>query len=454
MSDKVTREEFDALEQRVVQVEERTTELEEEFGAIEQRVTKLEERTTELEQEVFNEDTDEGDNDLPLVDAKPIATLIETLGVNTFSSLDEHNTWGSWPADYRPETVIKALRYIVGDNAYHIGIREYHYANKIEMQTNWLGQIRTAFPHIDITMCIGANGTVGDVPTMIELWRRGYVSYLEGINEPNTDFGQGMIPVDQTMEIQHQIFGYNNQAMSPSVVAGMPHPEGWITGYFDSRMIEVTGIIQYANGHYYPPGNPDIIGNGTSVTDYIGGLWTAYINHEVMLTEFHPTLYNNESNAPGDAGWNGHRDAYYTLMTLLRCVKCNVRGLWWYALFDYGSVYKCGMFETNDTNPRPIADVLRNLCQLCPESNRNFAGDIVSLVVDYDPEYYDVYANSEGDFFVFLWKAQNYAVDVLITTDNKFLTEYDLISGEMLQSGREALICRLENTVRLVKIAP
>ena len=31
------------------------------------------------------------------VQAKRIATLIERFGVNTFSSMDEHNAWGSWP---------------------------------------------------------------------------------------------------------------------------------------------------------------------------------------------------------------------------------------------------------------------------------------------------------------------------------------------------------------------
>jgi hypothetical protein len=40
---------------------------------------------------------------MPAVQAKRICELIELFGVNTFSSMDEHNVWGSWPADYRPE---------------------------------------------------------------------------------------------------------------------------------------------------------------------------------------------------------------------------------------------------------------------------------------------------------------------------------------------------------------
>ena len=51
------------------------------------------------------------------VQAKRIADLIELFGVNTFSSLDEHNIWGSWPADYQPASCgSRRWCYIVGDS--------------------------------------------------------------------------------------------------------------------------------------------------------------------------------------------------------------------------------------------------------------------------------------------------------------------------------------------------
>src|SRR5262245_11163969 len=46
------------------------------------------------------------------VQAKRIVDLVELFGVNTFSSMDTGNIWGSWPADYRPQTVIAALNWI------------------------------------------------------------------------------------------------------------------------------------------------------------------------------------------------------------------------------------------------------------------------------------------------------------------------------------------------------
>ena len=42
------------------------------------------------------------------------------------------------------------------------------------------------------------------------------------------------------------------------IVAGMPHPEGWITGYCGEYMDECNASMHEGNGHYYPPAHPDI----------------------------------------------------------------------------------------------------------------------------------------------------------------------------------------------------
>ena len=118
------------------------------------------------------------------VQAKRIADLIEAFGVNTFSSLDEHNIWGSWPADYQPASVIAALRYIVGDTGFALRVREYHYAGRYEMQSQWLPQIVAAFPGTRVAICPGANANVSDVSTMFALASDPAtgIAWIEGLN--------------------------------------------------------------------------------------------------------------------------------------------------------------------------------------------------------------------------------------------------------------------------------
>ena len=338
------------------------------------------------------------------VQAKRIVDLIERFGLNTFSSLDEHNTWGSWPANYSPDSTIAALRYLVGDSGFTLPIREYHYAGRLDMQKQWFAAIQAAFPETQFTVCPGANASVADVPTMMQLPH----TWIEGINEPNTDFGSGQMPFATTMEIQNAVYPAGGVVMGPSIVAGTPHPEGWITGYCGDGIEALVAKMDYGNGHYYPPASPDVPATGYSVTEYIAGLEVAY-GHEIALTEFHPTLYNSRGNKPDQPGWDGNRDAYYTLCTLLRCGQDAIR-LWWYALYDYGSVYKCGLFpQSFDKDPRPVADAIRNLCAICTDAGDRHGFSPGKLDVEVtgltDAMDFDVYQASDGWFIVPIWHA-------------------------------------------------
>ena len=168
------------------------------------------------------------------VQAKRIADLIEAFGVNTFSSLDEHNIWGSWPADYQPASVIAALRYIVGDTGFALRVREYHYAGRYEMQSQWLPQIVAAFSrhaccHLAPAV---ANADVSDVSTMFaELASDPAtgIAWIEGLNEPNTDLQREASGRDDDGH-SACLLGTgktgNRHHGSGSIVAGMPHPEG------------------------------------------------------------------------------------------------------------------------------------------------------------------------------------------------------------------------------------
>jgi hypothetical protein len=403
--------------------------------------------------------------------AKRVADgLIELFGVNTFSSLDQNNVWGSYPADYRPGTVVDALKYLTSSTAFRLRLREYHYDNRTDMQRQWLTQVLNSLPNTKVTMCVGASGSQADVPSLISLAADPHcgINWIEGLNEPNTDFGWGTTPVDRTMAIQRDCFHSGKPTMGPSVVAGMPHPEGWITGYFGGSMAEVNSLLHWGNGHYYPPHCPDLTGDGTSIQEYVGGLWEAYGHHPIMLTEFHPSLYNNQGHGPGqksahtefveaeahavasqtDAtlaapGWDGARDAYYTLLTLFRTALCGVTGVWWYALFDYGSTYQCGLFPVNATNPRPAANAIRNLCKLCSDSGnlRTFTPGKLDVAVHglTDRCGWDLYQRSDGLFYITLWQSANEQDGAQpISTTLEFgqtvnVSEWDVVTDTLVQ---------------------
>jgi len=416
-----------------------------EFSALEVRVTSLEGRVGALEGGTTPPEPIDPPEPIippePITDgiqAKRIADLIESLGVNTFSSLDSNNTWGSWPADYSPASVIAALKYILGDSGFQLGVREYHYGSRYNMQKQWFPQLVAAFPDMRNIICPGANMPPNDVGTMLQLAHdpANRIFAAEGLCEPNTDFGSGQVPVGTTMDIQTRVWNGKKSltVYGPSVVAGMPHPEGWITGYFGNQMDAVNAMMDIGNGHYYPPHAPDVPNTGSSIDEWTGGLWTAYGHHDIGETEFHPTLYAAATAAgvsPTSAikqriavlagalrgseppipvlTANNSRDPFFTLQMLLKCAKNGTRGVWWYALYDYGSTYQCGLFPKDASNPRPTADALKALCAICADrgDRRGFSPGKLDITVAGLTEAmnFDVYQASNGRFLVLIWHA-------------------------------------------------
>jgi hypothetical protein len=348
---------------------------------------------------------------------KRIASLIERFGINTFSSMDSGNRWGSWPADYRPESVIAALDWLLQDSGFSFGLREYHYKGRESWQRPWFQQIKAAYPNMRNMMCPGANASVADVPSMLAMQQDPStgVVWAEGINEANTDFGSGEVPYEVTYDIQEAVWadGTRGALLGPSIVAGTPHPEGWILGYCESQanLDELNGMMDIGNGHYYPPGSPDVPNTGYSVNEYVGGLWGAYAKHPIALPEFHPTLYNSQGNNPGKPGWSGKRDSYYTATTLFRCAQNGTHSVWWYAMFDYGSTYRCGLFPINGyADPREDAYALRALCWLCADrgdNRRTFdPGKFDYTVSGGDSACStDLYQGSDGVIYIALWRS-------------------------------------------------
>jgi len=379
--------------------------------------------------------------DIPDVLPSRIADLVEMLGVNTFSSMEANvNVWGSWPADYSPASVIAALQWLTNNSGFQLRLREYHYNGRESIQIPWLTAIRAALPDTLTSICVGANGSVNDIPTMIDMQVNTSlgVAWLEGINEPNTDFGSGEVPKETTLSIQQKLYegAEANSVIGPSIVAGMPHPEGWITGYFGDDIDKINAIINYGNGHYYPPSYPVPSGTGWSVDEYVGGLWSAYAQHAIHITEFHSTLYSNNTTAPSS------RDGYYLLLTWLTCHKHGTQGLWWYALFDYGNTYKCGLFPQSYANePRSSAYAIRNLCSVVSDhgDRHNFMTNNLKVAVNGLPNGADwhLYQASNGTYYIALWygsinRNDKPAVPITINFDKPvaLLEDFDLLEDQ------------------------
>jgi len=393
--------------------------------------------------------------------------LIESFGVNTFSSMDEHNAWGSWPADYRPQQVIAALEFMAAGTAYAFPLREYHYKGREASQRPWLQQIITARPGTKVAICPGANAGTKDVPSMLSLATDPScgIAWVEGLNEPNTNFGSGEVPVEQTKAIQDAVWSGDGgtEVLGPSIVAGTPHPEGWVTGYCGEHLAAINAAMHTGNGHYYPPACPGVPNSGYSVLEYLAGLFVAY-EHPSDLTEFHPTLYNHSGHKPDQPGWNGERDAFYMLLTLFICAKNDVV-VWWYALFDYGKDYVCGLFPKNATDPRPAAFAMQTLCRLCadPKGRPAFSpGRLEVTVTGLPPDAdYDLYQLSDGTFIMPLWRAApelgGAASPVQITLAREAtIAEWDVVANRELQAAHRtsALTSQLNASARVLVITP
>jgi hypothetical protein len=396
------------------------------------------------------------------------------FGVNTFSPMDEHNAWGSWPADYRPDVVTAALRWIVQDTGHTVSVREYHYAGRADMQRQWLTAVHAAFPTQPNAICPGANASMDDVPSMLSLANDGAcgIHFVEGINEPNTNFGSGTVPVETTMSIQAAVMdgSHGQMVFGASVVAGMPHPEGWISGYFGDQLALHNELLDYGNAHYYPPHCPDLPGDDCSVVAYVSGLSAVY-EASICVTEFHPTLYNAHGYKPDQPGWSGTLDTYYTLLTLFRCARLEVP-LWWYALFDYGQTYRCGLYPTTATDPREVAYALRALCALCAdpgEERHSFApGRLDYTVAGADASVsHDLYQASDGTYFVVLWRSMPEPGGEPLTVTVDFpslpprIEEYDLgrLAADRvtenytpMQVRAVSIVSKLDGSARVLRI--
>jgi hypothetical protein len=83
-------------------------------------------------------------------------------------------------------------------------------------------------------------------------------------------------------------------------------------------------------------------------------------------------------------------------------------GVWWYALYDYGSTYECGLFpQKGAANPRPVANAIRALCAICADhgDRHGFTTSKLDITVDGLTANMDcdLYQASDGRWLVPIW---------------------------------------------------
>lgn len=379
----------------------------------------------------------------PTVKAGRIADLL-TLGGNTFSSTSaDANLWGSWPADYTAASVIAAIKYLVGTSGLPFRLREYHYAAFRVWQEPWCELVHAA-TGARFTICIGAGGGVADAQSIVAMAARsvagtGWLEFVEGVNEPNTNFGSGTVPADLVVAAQ-AVLGpvgaiagpHPIRVLGPSIVFGLPHPGGWITpGYFNAaQMASIKANSSLANAHVYPPDQVDVddgSGNG-ALGDVVADLTKVY-GQPIVDTEVHPSLYNMFSRVNDQGKTEYPRrldpvlDAYYAACLLLSSYRRGIVASYWYALMDYGwddgnprftgdpprpagPVFASGLFpKTGGVSPRPAAATLRAMFALTgdPGATRlTFETGSLEYSIDNPLVEHDLFQNSIGVFFLFL----------------------------------------------------
>lgn len=377
--------------------------------------------------------------------ASRVADFIRpSLGWNGFSSMSaDANVWGAWPADYSPPSELAADAFFFNNTGHDNINREYSYASRRSIQEPW-GKLLRANTGVRFSVAIGANGGVSDAIAVASMAiassnSDGWIEMIEGINEPNNkDFNGNAVDPAVTVACQKILWAaglatkankFPVKVAGPSIVAGMPYPEGWIVGTKDSyfsapQMADIRANMELINGHFYPPyqaDQPSGSPRGSWLRDYIAGLRVAYGNSPIVFTEGHPSLYANAAEAYRK--FDPKYDAYYGLTNMLSMFKQGIVAHYWFALIDHGEkdppatgpIYPTGFFpRTGGVNPKPVANSFRALAQLMPDlggAHNTFAPDLLDYTVGglsaSDTGIQTLLLqSSDKTFYPLVWKSQ------------------------------------------------
>lgn len=372
------------------------------------------------------------------VTALRLADFLEFQGYGTFSGPDANtNAWGAWPADYSKESVEVAYAWLTGGNTVNAPqTRENCYNDgRATLQATWCPAVSAA-SGTRFQLAVGGGGDASMVPALKTLAQGSnsgtkWLRRVEGCNEPNTDFGSGDLPVTTAIAVQQAlntaVVGLGVDVCGPSIVAGTPYPEGYVvTPYATAaQMAQINAACTIGNAHLYPGTQVDQDDGSTRggiMRDYIAGMKALYNNYPIVITEWHPTLFNAEGHNNVSA-----YDAYYAMTFLLSAFRQGVLACFWYSLFDYGQIpgtttpeYICGVFpQTGGVNPRPVAYTLQAQYKLTGDSDPTrytFTPDKLAYTISGLPTplaglpdtggQHMLMERADGTFYLWIWNSQ------------------------------------------------
>lgn len=370
-----------------------------------------------------------------------IADMLERIGFNTFSAYNEQNpgiignTWGTKLGNYNPSSIIAVHAFLVGSSGIRLRLREYHYAGfpYDTYQAAWLQLVHNATGmHAKICMGSGA-ATIDDLMTIVNAVKttglngEPIIDQVEALNEPNLNG----IPIASTLTAQQAVFAAvatipGVVAIQSSIVVGLAPIDGYITPYTGTSNAALNAAASENNLHFYPATLPDLddgSGRKGEIGDWAQGALNVFpTNKRLHLSEIHPTLYSQVGNGLG-VGLNvtGLLDAYYWIETLISGFSnFNIAGFDWFSLFDYDTTMQTGMFQTDVSNPRPVAYATKALIQLTGDTGSTkhtftpagFAYTVspgiapISSASPYTGLQIRVFRNSAGTVFMFVGNVQ------------------------------------------------
>lgn len=442
------------------------------------------------------------------VKAARIADFMERFGSNLYpmTSYPGTNFYGS-SGNYTVAAITKALGWLTANasgTAFGSGLatlnRLWTYQaaqGEVDLQTI-AAEIAQACPHgVAFTLVAGGAPSAGDsIPYQIAFAEashngtaplnvaKGCVSYVEGYNEPN---GIGGETAAQTAAGQQEygssvVWNYSDvRVASPSIVFGLPIPEGYMTGWMGSEQATIASNSEVYTVHFYPSGNIDFddgSGRGGEMNDVFQGINLGYgKSKSQIITEWHPTEYNNIATQI----YNPLYDAYYAPLYMLSAFRLGYLGYVWWALVDFNSSYTGnGLWPTDPTTntPRNAAYVIRAMYALTGDTGatkRTFAPGMLNYTVSGLPPATSgspnsggqtmLFQNSAGRFFLYVWNSQptpgGHSVPVTITFESMMasVTEYDLtttppsnLTAVQTMTNTKTITIQLNAGVRLLAI--
>ena len=344
------------------------------------------------------------------VTALRIADMMEAFGANIFPNGQDGQAGETLAG------ITAAAQYLLGDSGLKMLFRGYvdDTAEFASFGPSLFGATGCKF-----TLCMN----IGDSPDPSEVIslaqasvnQGGWIQFIEGGNEPNTDFGapyQTSVAPDAELAAQQQIYAAVHPlgitVAAPSVVGNY----AGIASYWGGDLGGAVAASDVYNSHLYPNnGGP----NGANQLHD----WSQAVSQSDwggkggVITEWQPVLYNNV--ATDDATC-----AYWTPILLLSgYADFGLQAMVWWEMFDYsGFNPHVGLFNGTAASPYPAAKVLKAMYALTGDSGstkHTFTPGKLDVTVSNLPGGANQYAggrsavfqSSSGTFFVFVWNEQN-----------------------------------------------